>query len=85
MVYEDHHIFKPKDIDHLNDVYNNFEVGQKCILTTEKDATRLELHYSDIVQKNLPIFVLPLEVDFHFDDRSNFNKEIQDFLLNFKV
>ncbi len=85
LVYEDHHIFKPKDIEHLSHVFNNFQTDKKCILTTEKDATRLELHYPEIVQKNLPIFVLPLEVDFHFGDQSNFDKEIKDFLLNFKV
>lgn len=82
--YEDHHYFSSFDISNLNGIYNNFEAENKVILTTEKDAMRLELHRKYIEDNNLPIFVLPVEVAFHFDEGEIFDTDVRDFLLNFK-
>jgi len=83
--FEDHHFF---DEDDLNDVNRRFErlvSRNKIILTTEKDATRLEIHEKFLWQNKLPVFVLPIEVDFLDDDPSKFKADVQQFLLEFKV
>jgi len=85
MDYEDHHIFTERDIEYINTVYENRDTTRKIILTTEKDAMRLDLHREAITKKNLPIFVLPAEVAFHFDEQKDFDTAIKDFLLQFKI
>lgn len=83
--YEDHHIFLERDIEYLEQVYINRESSNKIILTTEKDAMRLELLRDLIYKKKLPVYVLPVEVSFLFDQKEEFINDIRSFLLNFKV
>lgn len=85
MDYEDHHLFSDFDISYINEVFTNRDTKNKIIITTEKDATRLSLHYNRLKELNLPIFVLPTQVVFYDDDGHQFNNQIRDFLYNFKV
>ncbi|NNF20720.1 MAG: tetraacyldisaccharide 4'-kinase [Saprospiraceae bacterium] len=83
--YEDHHFFTEFEMEHLKKIYNNLENDNTVFITTEKDATRLELHKDFLVQNNIPIFVLPIEVEFLDDDQEKFDKLIKDYLISFKV
>ena len=85
MQYEDHHYFSNHDISQLKLTFDQIETQKKIILTTEKDATRLFLHRDFIIKEKLPIFILPVEVKFHFGQGLNFNNLVKEFLLNFKV
>ncbi len=82
--YEDHHFFTDFDVDRLKKIFTNMPKGKKAILTTEKDAMRLELHRDYLVEHKLPIFVLPVEVKFHFGEEEQFDAEVKQFLLNFR-
>jgi len=83
--YEDHRYFSDFDMNNLLRHYNAMEGQKKIILTTEKDAMRLELHRKFLIDNKLPIFVLPIQVAFHFDEGQQFDAEIKQFLLDFKV
>lgn len=83
--YEDHHYFDRGDLGNLQRRYTHLESPKKAIITTEKDATRLELHREYIRQERLPIFVLPLAVRFHFEQGAEFDTLIRDFMLNFRA
>ncbi len=83
--YEDHRYFTDFDISHLLRNFNAIESQQKIILTTEKDAMRLELHRKFLIENKMPIFVLPIQVAFHFDEGKTFDADIKQFLLDFKV
>ena len=83
--YEDHHYFTNYDISHLKRNFDLIDNPNKIILTTEKDAMRLELHKDYLVEHKLPVFVLPAKVAFHDTDGTAFNQTIQQFLLNFRV
>jgi len=83
--YEDHHFFNNFDVSNLKNEFDKIESNRKIILTTEKDAMRLELHKDFIIKNKLPIYVLPVEVAFHFNEGSLFDKHIKDFLLNFRT
>lgn len=83
--YEDHHYFDKRDLSNLKMRFDSNPNRKKAIITTEKDATRLELHRTFIQTEKLPIFVLPLEVRFHFDEEATFDALIQNFLLNFRA
>ncbi len=84
MEFEDHHFFKE---DELRDMMRRFErmLGRnKIILTTEKDAMRLEIHKDFFWKNEIPIFVLPVEVEFIDDDEAAFQEEVKRVLLDFK-
>lgn len=83
--YEDHHYFEEAD---MNDMLRRFDAipqRNKIIVTTEKDAVRLELHENFLWKNNLPVFVLPVEVAFCDNDEADFQEDIKRFLLEFKV
>lgn len=82
--YEDHHYFTEFDVSRLHKIFTHMPRKKKAIITTEKDAMRLELHRDFLVEKKMPIFVLPAEVRFHFDEEQRFAGEVQEFLLNFR-
>ena len=83
--YEDHHYFTKYDLGHLKDKFKNIQSSQKVILTTEKDAMRLQIHRDFIIEHQLPIFVLPVKVAFHDDDGQAFDQAVKQFLLNFTI
>jgi tetraacyldisaccharide 4'-kinase len=85
MEYEDHHIFSDRDINYLLKVYTEAPKNKTIILTTEKDAIRLQEHKQFIIDHKLPIFALPLRVEFLFDQNNTFDQYIKDFLANYKV
>lgn len=85
MEYEDHHFFTNYDIAQLKANFDRLESDKRVILTTEKDAMRLEMHRPYLTEQKMPIFVLPVEVQFHFGDGERFDQDIKDFLLNFKA
>lgn len=84
MNYEDHHLFSDLDIEYIDTVYKNREAKRKIILTTEKDAMRLDLHRKRLSELNIPIYVLPMQVQFHDNEQEKFDRDIKDFLLKFK-
>lgn len=83
--YEDHHYFSNYDISQLKRTYDLMPNPAKIILTTEKDAMRMELHRKYLVENQLPVFVLPIKVAFHDDDKEAFEETVRQFLLNFKI
>lgn len=60
--YPDHHYFVTKDLEEIKEAYNNWQVADKVIVTTEKDAARLHLHMDKLNTWDIPIVVLPIEV-----------------------
>ena len=83
--YEDHHYFSELEMKNLKDSFDKLESDRKVIITTEKDAVRLELHRKFLIETRLPIFVLPIEVGFLFDEQGAFDECVRNFLLNFKI
>jgi tetraacyldisaccharide 4'-kinase len=80
--YSDHHIF---DTDDLNDIKKHFDkivATNKIILTTEKDGVRLQKF--DAQLSNYPIYVLPIEHSFLFDEAATFNSIITNFISSYK-
>jgi len=85
MEYEDHHFFTPYDIARLKEHFDRMDASRKVILTTEKDAMRLELHRNYLEENQMPVFAIPVEVCFHFAQGPVFDEQIRRFLLNFRV
>lgn len=83
--FEDHRIFSNYDVAHVKTLFDQMTGRKKVILTTEKDATRLELHKAYIVENQLNIYAIPIEVKFLFDEQATFDNEIKQRLLDFKI
>ena len=64
--FPDHHAFKAKDIRRINEVFESLP-EPKLVITTEKDAARLERveGLSEALRKCL--YVLPLRIQFMLD------------------
>ena len=79
LTYSDHHQFKRKDIRHINEVFASLP-GPKMVITTEKDAVRLQ-DMEDIskeVREN--IYKLPIKVSFMLDQEEEFNHKITGYV-----
>ncbi len=79
LTFSDHHPFKAKDIELIRHTYENMP-SPKIIITTEKDAVRLE-HMDglgDDVRSQM--YVLPLEIKFLLDQNNMFNQNIIDYV-----
>ena len=83
MDYEDHRIFTDQDIAYIDTVYRQRKNKRKVIITTEKDAMRLDLHRDTIRNHKWPLFVLPIQVDF-LENQEGFDTAVKEHLLNFK-
>ena len=75
LAYPDHHRFRKSDIRRINDTYAAMP-APKVIVTTEKDAVRLQDldGLSEDVRQNL--FTLPIKIRFMLDQEDKFNEKI---------
>jgi tetraacyldisaccharide 4'-kinase len=81
LLFGDHHIFSIDDWNEIGRKYNSLAAEKKIIITTEKDAVRL-LKFRELLN-DLPIYVLPIETAFLFDDEGRFNNIIATFINRF--
>ena len=79
LTFADHYQFKAKDIELINNTFATMQ-SPKIIITTEKDATRLNTvgGLSDEVKKNM--YVLPVRISFMQDQDNMFNQQIIDYV-----
>jgi tetraacyldisaccharide 4'-kinase len=69
IVFPDHHIFQPDDITKVVNAYNATLNPNKLIVTTEKDAMRLETGNLINSFGHTPVFYLPIQVKVDADER----------------
>jgi tetraacyldisaccharide 4'-kinase len=74
--YPDHHDFSAADLINVKKIFDNIASANKIIVTTEKDAMRLRSPENAEALKDLPIFYMPIEIDFHDKDKEQFNEQI---------
>lgn len=80
--YSDHHIFSVDDLNEIIQLFNNIHAKDKLILTTEKDAVRL-VKYADEL-KGIPLYVLPIQHKFLFDESAQFHELVKNFIIHFQ-
>lgn len=77
--FADHHHFTLNDLANVRQALDSIEGGNKIVVTTEKDAMRLKDPDLQDVVNTLPLFVLPIEVDFK-DKEQEFNETIINYV-----
>ena len=80
MKFADHHQYTIKDLEEITRKYNDLLSQKKVIVTTEKDVMRLKTHELSTYLKNLPLFCVPMEIDFHGTDKEKFDTEILSYV-----
>ncbi len=80
--YSDHHIFSIDDLSEINERFKQITAANKFIITTEKDAVRLMKFEGQL--KDMPLYVLPIQHKFLFNEEEKFNRIIADFVSNFE-
>lgn len=81
LLYDDHHIFSIDDLKEIKKKYASLNAEKKIILTTEKDAVRLIKFEQEL--KELPIYIMPMKVQFLFDGDNRFIDLIIKFITGF--
>jgi tetraacyldisaccharide 4'-kinase len=76
--FGDHHHFSVDELVQLRKEFNNIPGENKLLITTEKDFTRLEKPELLDALTGLPLFILPIEIDF-----KNKTDEFNDTILRF--
>jgi tetraacyldisaccharide 4'-kinase len=79
--YPDHHIFTIDDLKEIRRRFESIETKEKIILTTEKDAVRLNKFGDEL--DGLPAYIIPVRHHFLFDEADSFNAGVESFIKNF--
>ena len=83
--FTDHHYFKEEDLLELKSRFERLNSKNKIVVTTEKDAARIELHTEFFLKNQISVLVLPVQVAFCDEDEAGFQTEVKGFLENFKI
>ena len=67
-------------MERIRKAYTDLPTQKKVIITTEKDLMRLKTAELSNFLKNLPLFYLPVEIEFHDKDKLAFDTEITDYV-----
>ncbi len=81
--FNDHHIFSIDDWNEIVEKFTSLDGDQKIILTTEKDAVRLE-KFGDLLHA-VPVYVLPIRHRFLFDEGTSFDQILMGFIDTFPL
>ncbi len=84
MEFPDHHQFVEKDLLILKDKFKYLPTKRKIIVTTEKDAKRLQNEAAEAILGDLPIFYTPITFEFHPADKQVFDQAILEAAKNGK-
>jgi tetraacyldisaccharide 4'-kinase len=83
LTYRDHHHFSKDDIKEIIEVYNAWDVPNKIVLTTSKDATRLIAFEQTLQAAKIPVVELPIKISFLFYEQEKFNNIITQHMEQF--
>lgn len=83
--FGDHHTFTQKDMQDVVQAFESIQSEKKIILTTEKDAQRLQTHLENEKFASLPVHVLPMEIKFSGDEQEAFNNMIHDYIRSYST
>lgn len=80
--FPDHHIFTIDDWKEIMRKFGDIKAKDKIILTTEKDAVRLDKFRQEAV--GIPLYILPVRHKFLFNEAAVFEEAVIQFIQQFK-
>ncbi len=79
LTFGDHHQFTEKDIANINETFSSMP-SPKMIITTEKDACRLEKISGLNEQVRKSIYILPIHIEFMLEQEESFTNKILSYV-----
>ena len=74
--FRDHHKYTTRDLEKIKCKYDGLPSQKKILITTEKDVMRLRIPELNDILKTMPIYYIPIEIDFHGEDKQSFDQTI---------
>jgi len=81
--FPDHYYYSVPDLEKISRELGNLPGTNKLVVTTEKDAVRLQLLQERLRLMDLPIAVMPVEISFLFGEGDSFNNYIFTYVDQF--
>jgi tetraacyldisaccharide 4'-kinase len=69
-----------RDLEEIKETTANWQVSDKFIITTEKDAARLHLHADKLREWGTQIAVLPITVSLLFNEGYDFDSLVLNYV-----
>ena len=82
--YPDHYSFRQADINDICNQFRSMQGNTNFIVTTEKDAMRLQFFPQIEAEIKARLYYIPVQVKFLDEEESQFNKQIQAYVGNSK-
>lgn len=82
--FGDHHNFMINDIQRILQQFEKMKGEEKIILTTEKDAVRLQSEGIKELLGKKPLYFIPVQVQFHGKDKEEFDEQIIEYVTRNK-
>lgn len=80
--FPDHHNFSGRDIQVITEKFLTLPKDNRILLTTEKDGVKLKNFKFELT--NLPLYILPIQNSFLFDQKADFDEAINHYLKTVK-
>ena len=78
--FPDHYSFKEKDITTISTAFNDLKSPEKYLITTEKDAVRLQEFTNFTEPVRSAFYYIPVGIYFLNDDKDEFDNLIIDYV-----
>ncbi|NQV02771.1 MAG: tetraacyldisaccharide 4'-kinase [Bacteroidia bacterium] len=78
--FSDHHPYSLDDLKKIKVKFDALPTRKKVIFTTEKDVMRIKTPELNNFVKRLPLFYLPIKIEFHGDASEQFDQTILDYV-----
>lgn len=84
LIYPDHYTYNASDLHELIVKFTSISQKEKIVITTEKDAMRLQ-HFSDLDEEiKAAIYYIPVHIEFLENESKDFNHIITSYVRNNK-
>lgn len=82
--FNDHYNYEQRDLETLLEAHTNIDNPNKLIVTTEKDAVKLEPYREWIHKSGLAVFCLPIQIEFVGSNKAEFDNLVMNYINYFQ-
>lgn len=80
LFYPDHHGYAREDLLRIEKEFNQLPSGNRYVVTTEKDTSKLVMFKDWVSRFGGNVYVLPVQVEFLLNNKEKFDKYILDYV-----
>lgn len=81
--FGDHHCYDKRDLEKIKSVYEQIKNGSKIIITTQKDAVKINAFSAYFEENDLPLYVQPVSPEFDERDSKEFSTVVFNYVSKY--